>query len=72
MVGLRGGDAGAGLMDALLVGGSGAAPQTLMDHMALPITEALPRAPVLQSFFAGGFECSTFKRRSGQRLDFID
>jgi len=25
-------------------GGSGAAPQTLMDHMALPITEALPRA----------------------------
>ena len=24
-------------------GGSGAAPQTLMDHMALPITEALPR-----------------------------
>jgi glutamate synthase domain-containing protein 2 len=25
-------------------GGSGAAPQTLMDHMALPIAEALPRA----------------------------
>ena len=24
-------------------GGSGAAPQTLMDHMALPIDEALPR-----------------------------
>jgi hypothetical protein len=38
---------------------------------ALHPIEALPRAPVLQSFFAGGFECSTFKRRSGQRLDLI-
>jgi len=36
-------------------GGSGAAPQTLMDHMALPITEALPRVvdSLLQSDLRG-------------------
>jgi len=36
-------------------GGSGAAPQTLMDHMALPITEALPRVvdSLLQSDLKG-------------------
>src|SRR5436190_11085194 len=34
--------------------------------------ETLPRDPVFQSFFAGGFECSTHRRRSGQRLDLID
>jgi len=33
--------------------------------------EALPRRPVFQSFFAGGFECSTHCRRSGHRLDLI-
>ena len=36
-----------------------------------PPSEAIPRAPIFKSFFAGGFECSTFKRRSGQRMDFI-
>ncbi len=36
-------------------GGSGAAPQTLMDHMALPIAEALPRVvdSLLQSDLKG-------------------
>jgi len=33
-------------------------------------TETLPRE-LLKTFFAGGFECSTFVRRSGQRVDFI-
>ena len=33
--------------------------------------EAVSRAPVFKSFFGGGFECSTFKRRSGQRMDFV-
>lgn len=33
--------------------------------------EALPTRPLFPSFFGGGFECSTFKRRSGQRMDFI-
>lgn len=37
----------------------------------LDSSEALPQATVFQSFFAGGFECSTFRRRSGQRMDFI-
>ncbi len=34
-------------------------------------TEAQPVQPWLRSFFAGGFECSTFRRRSGLRLDLI-
>jgi beta-glucosidase/6-phospho-beta-glucosidase/beta-galactosidase len=34
------------------------------------ISESIPR-PQLNSFFAGGFECSTHIRRSGQRLDLI-
>jgi hypothetical protein len=33
--------------------------------------EPLPRTPIFNSFFAGGFECSTFKLRSGQRLDLV-
>jgi beta-glucosidase/6-phospho-beta-glucosidase/beta-galactosidase len=36
-----------------------------------PPSEVIPRAPALKSFFAGGFECSTFRRRSGKRMDFI-
>jgi hypothetical protein len=36
-----------------------------------PPPEVIPRAPIFRSFFGGGFECSTFKRRSGQRMDFI-
>src|SRR5436190_10964420 len=36
-----------------------------------PPSEVIPRAPIFKSFFGGGFECSTFKRRSGQRMDFI-
>lgn len=36
-----------------------------------PQAEAVPTTPLLPSFFGGGFECSTFKRRSGQRMDFI-
>src|SRR5205085_233642 len=35
-------------------GGSGAAPQTLMDHMALPIAEALPR--VIDSLVQAGLK----------------
>jgi hypothetical protein len=33
--------------------------------------ETIPRHPLFKSFFGGGFECSTFRRRSGQRLDLI-
>jgi hypothetical protein len=33
--------------------------------------ESRPGVPIFRSFFAGGFECSTFRRRSGQRQDFI-
>lgn len=31
----------------------------------------MPNERLLKSFFGGGFECSTHKRRSGQRLDLI-
>ncbi len=34
-------------------------------------TETIPQRPFLPSFFAAGFECSTFRRRAGQRMDFI-
>jgi hypothetical protein len=34
-------------------------------------TEALPREPLFQSFFGGGFECSTHRLRSGKRLDLV-
>jgi hypothetical protein len=34
-------------------------------------TETLPRPAVLKSFFGGGFECSTHRRRSGERLDLV-
>jgi beta-glucosidase/6-phospho-beta-glucosidase/beta-galactosidase len=34
--------------------------------------EALPQGPDFPSFFAGGFECSTHVRRSGQRLDLVE
>lgn len=34
-------------------------------------TEAIPRAPLFKSFFAGGFECSTHRLRNGCRLDLI-
>ena len=33
--------------------------------------ETIPRTPLFKGFFGGGFECSTFRRRSGQRLDLI-
>src|SRR5438270_8264174 len=33
--------------------------------------ESFPHTPVLPGFFGGGFECSTFIRRSGQRVDLI-
>jgi hypothetical protein len=36
-----------------------------------PAIEILPRPPILNSFFAGGFECSTHRRRSGHRLDLV-
>jgi len=36
-----------------------------------PSPEVIPRPPAFKSFFGGGFECSTFKRRSGRRMDFI-
>ncbi len=35
------------------------------------LPETLPRAPIFQSFFGGGFECSTHRLRSGRRLDLI-
>jgi len=33
--------------------------------------ESLQTSSVFGSFFGGGFECSTFIRRSGQRMDFV-
>ncbi len=33
--------------------------------------ESIPRYPIFRSFFAGGFECSTHRQRSGKRLDLI-
>ena len=36
-----------------------------------PALESIPRYPIFKSFFAAGFECSTHRRRSGQRLDLI-
>jgi hypothetical protein len=34
-------------------------------------SETIPSVPIFQSFFGGGFECSTHKRRDGRRLDLI-
>jgi hypothetical protein len=34
--------------------------------------ETIPSVPIFQSFFGGGFECSTHKRRDGRRLDLIE
>ena len=36
-----------------------------------PSPETIPREPLFQSFFGGGFECSTFRRRSGERIDLV-
>src|SRR3989440_10477564 len=33
--------------------------------------EVIPRHPIFKSWFAGGFECSTHRVRSGKRLDLI-
>jgi beta-glucosidase/6-phospho-beta-glucosidase/beta-galactosidase len=33
--------------------------------------EAFPRDPIFKSFFAGGFECSTHRTRTGRRLDLV-
>ncbi len=43
---------------------------TMSNETARP-TGAPLRKPFFRSFFAAGFECSTFKRRSGERMDFI-
>jgi beta-glucosidase/6-phospho-beta-glucosidase/beta-galactosidase len=34
-------------------------------------SEVMPQSPQWKSFFMGGFECSTHKLRSGQRLDMV-
>jgi len=39
--------------------------------LAVPSPDAVVRQPLLQSFFLGGFECSTHRRRGGRRLDLI-
>jgi len=36
-----------------------------------PLKAELAAAPLLRSFFIGGFECSTHRTRSGRRLDLI-
>jgi len=41
-----------------------------LESFAAAQPEGLPTTPLFSSFFGGGFECSTFKRRSGQRMDF--
>jgi hypothetical protein len=33
--------------------------------------ETIPLTPLFKGFFGGGFECSTFRRRSGRRLDLV-
>lgn len=34
-------------------------------------SEAIPREPIFQGFFGGGFECSTHQVRNGRRLDLV-
>src|SRR5256714_516329 len=40
-------------------------------NLEKPSSQLLDRSLELQGFFGGGFECSTFRRRSGLRLDLI-
>jgi hypothetical protein len=42
-----------------------------MTPPAAKLSETIPRTPLFKSFFGGGFECSTFRRRSGQRMDLV-
>jgi hypothetical protein len=42
-----------------------------MKHAISPPAETIPRTPLFETFFGAGFECSTHKRRDGQRLDLI-
>jgi len=51
-------------------GGSGAAPQALMDHMALPIAEALPR--VIDSLIESGLRNRIRRHCSGQARHFCE
>ena len=39
--------------------------------MAGNITTSIAPSPLFRSFFMGGFECSTFKRPKGERLDLV-
>src|SRR5262249_40635335 len=43
----------------------------LSPAMKAPLSPLLPQGPNFPSFFAGGFECSTHRRRSGKRLDLV-
>src|SRR5436190_3138302 len=40
-----------------------------MKRLLSRTVETIPSVPIFQSFFGGGFECSTHKRRDGHRLD---
>src|SRR5436190_7549364 len=42
-----------------------------MKHAFSQPSETIPPSPVFRSFFAGGFECSTHKKRSGERRDLV-
>jgi len=42
-----------------------------MKHTFSQPSDTIPHPPIFRSFFAGGFECSTHKKRSGERLDLI-
>src|SRR5262245_7909962 len=42
-----------------------------MNRAELHSIEPIPSAPLFNSFFMAGFECSTHIRRSGKRLDLI-
>ena len=42
-----------------------------MNDTSSTAAESIPRTPLFQSFFGAGFECSTFRRRSGRILDLI-
>ena len=48
-----------------------ASPLALPFHLGIRKLEVTGNERVLKSFFGGGFECSTHKRRSGKRLDLI-
>src|SRR5205814_4597880 len=77
----RHGDAGGSSFDALLTYNRGrngwacfqisAKKPAMKTRASIPSADAIVRERLFQSFFLGGFECSTHHRRAGLRLDLI-